>query len=157
MNKFKSQLDALLVTLKAVTSKKSFDIEGWYHEVSEKEAACGFAACICGHEAASGTTPVFENIRAHDKDVTEQARQIAFALKKECRVLFGATELAKAIFSGCSQDRFKNACESGLFTSCQLRHPHLHRASPTLKQAISFLELASTKVDKRLQELELVE
>ena len=29
MIKFKRQLDALLVTLKAVTSKNSFDVEGW--------------------------------------------------------------------------------------------------------------------------------
>ena len=145
MSLFANQLKTLIATMEAVTEKKSFDMTNWYDERGNDAVDCGFAACICGHQAASGESEFF-NV---DKIgcLSDIAEDIAEALSISCRDVFGNDFLAGAIYSGVDENRTDAAELSKLFTCAELSHPHLTKEKPTIKQAISFIKLCLKKVE----------
>ena len=145
MSRFANQLKTLIATMEAVEEKKSFDMTSWHEEKSRDIVDCGFAACICGHQAVAGESEFF-NV---DKIgcLSDIAGDIAEALSISCRDVFGNDFLAGAIYSGADENRTYAAELSKLFTCAELKHPHLRKEKPTIKQAISFIKLCLKKVE----------
>jgi hypothetical protein len=145
MSLFADQLKTLIATLEAVEYPKSFDITDWYSEKERAVVDCGFAACICGHQAVVEDS-VFFPIEVYD-NFSEKAGAIGDSLTDACRDIFGEDFLACAIYEGEEDNRVNAAYMSCLFTHAQLKHPHLTKEKPTIKNAISFIKLALKKVE----------
>jgi hypothetical protein len=145
MSLFTNQLITLIATLEAVTEKKSFDMTNWYREKSRDVVDCGFAACICGHQAVAEKSEFFD-VDVHNC-FSDAAGEIADSLSDSCNDVFGNDFLASAIYEGEEDNRTDAALFSKLFTRTELKHPHLTKEYPTIKQAISFLELCIKKVE----------
>ena len=146
MSLFASQLITLIATMEAVKEKKSFDMTNWHEEKSSDIVDCGFAACICGHQAVAEKSEFFNN---RDRFGVEFiAKEISEDLDAACVDVFGNDFLAMSIYEGDEGDRWHYAQRSRLFTDVQLNeHPHLNRSNPTIKQAISFIKLCLKKVE----------
>ena len=99
-----------------VKEVESFDMSGWHYY--DYTVECGFAACICGFQAATKKSEFFSNDNNDNFDY--QAGNIAENLVSSCGDLMGKEELD---------------------------HPHLTKNKPTPADAISFMELVSTKLD----------
>jgi hypothetical protein len=145
MSLFADQLKTLIATLEAVECPKSFDMTDWYHEKARIVVDCGFAACICGHQAVVEDSEFFP-VNEYD-NFSRKAGAIGNSLTDSCTDVFGNDFLACAIYEGEEDNRVNAAYMSCLFTGTQLKHPHLTKEHPTIKQAISFIKLALKKVE----------
>jgi hypothetical protein len=143
MSLFLNQLKTLLETLSNVKEKDSFSISEWHTEYSRLE--CGYAACICGHQAVMPESPFFPMIWPTDEFYLI-AKAIARSLDNACEELTGEESLAEAIIGGDWNSRNYNAAESGVFTDIELTHPHLTKEDPTIEEAIDFIQLVIRKV-----------
>ena len=144
MSLFKNQIKTLIATMSKVKEVESFDMGHWHQEDDKYE--CGFAACICGFQAAEPKSGVFRGSSGFEC-ITSKAGSIAIDLDVSCEVLMGENLLAHAIYTSCEDDRYDNAYYSNLFTNQELKHPHLTKQNPTPADAISFMELVLTKLD----------
>ena len=145
MSLFANQLITLIATMEAVEEKKSFDMTSWHEEKSRDIVDCGFAACICGHQAVAGKSEFFD-VDFNDC-LDDVAGDIANALSDSCGYVFGNDYIAQAIYGGVECSRADAAMMSMLFTRAELKHPHLRKEKPTIKQAISFIKLCLKKVE----------
>jgi hypothetical protein len=144
MSLFADQLKTLIATLEAVQEKKSFDMKTWHYQAARNVVDCGYVACICGHQAVAKDSSVFEG--ASSCGFTFRAQEIAESLDESCHGVFKNSYLASSIYEGEEYNRVNAAYMSCLFTHAQLKHPHLTKEKPTIKQAISFIKLALKKV-----------
>ena len=145
MSRFANQLKTLIATMEAVEEKKSFDMTSWHEKKSRYIVDCGFAACICGHQAVAGKSEFFDV--DFDDCFEDVAGNIASALSDSCRYVFGNDYIAQAIYGGVEGSRADAANFSKLFTCAEIKHPHLRKEKPTIKQAISFIKLCLKKVE----------
>jgi hypothetical protein len=145
MSLFADQLKTLIATLEAVEEKKSFDMTDWHYLQARDVVDCGYVACICGHQAVVEDSEFFP-IDVYD-NFSDKAGAIGDSLTDACRDIFGNDFLASAIYEGEEDNRVNAAYMSCLFTDTQLKHPHLTKEYPTIKQAISFIKLALKKVE----------
>ena len=143
MSLFKNQIKTLIATMSKVKEVEAFNMQDWY----EKDDAldCGFAACICGSQAATKKSEFFSN--DNNDNFNYQAGNIAENLELSCSGLTGDGFLARSIYDADCGDRHDNACNSDEFTEEELDHPHLTKKNPTPADAISFMELVLTKLD----------
>jgi hypothetical protein len=145
MSLFENQLKTLIATLEAVKEPKSFDMTDWYHQEARIVVDCGYAACICGHQAVANKSEFFDiNVNLNYQ---HQAGEISHFLDDSCCDIFGNSFLVDAVVAGEEDNRFEGAVKSGLFTKTELKHSHLRKENPTIKQAISFIKLALKKVE----------
>ena len=142
MSLFKNQIKTLIATMSKVKEGESFDMAHWYEKDDTVE--CGFAACICGFQAVAKKSKFFCN---NIEDFYDQAGDIAENLVSSCIDLMGNGFLARSIYGGCYDGRHYHANHCGVFTEEELDHPHLTKNKPTPADAISFMELALTKLD----------
>ena len=146
MSLFLNQLKTILETLSNVDDHESFDIAEWHTD--DSSAACGFAACVCGHQAVAPQSPHFTiQLCPPDEDLYLIAKSIARQLKDSCEKLRGSGYLAGAIIDGDSYSRVYSGEASGVFTEVELLHPHLIKEDPTIEEAISFIQLVISKVE----------
>ena len=147
MSRFANQLKTLIATMEAVEEKKSFDMTNWHVEIARDVLDCGFAACICGHQAVAKESEFFD-VSPHAR-FRDAASEIAGILSSSCSGVFGYDYLASAIHEGEECNRADAAMMSMLFTRAELKHPHLRKEKPTIKQAISFIKLCLKKVESK--------
>ena len=147
MSLFANQLKTLIATLEAVKEKKSFDMTNWHVAKSHDVVGCGFAACICGHQAVAVESEFFDVNTNRTFNI--MASEIGSILSNSCTYVFGNDFLACAIYEGEEDNRTDAAVYSKLFTRTELKHPHLTKENPTIKQAISFIELCLKKVESK--------
>jgi hypothetical protein len=144
MSLFLNQLKTLLETLSNVKDPESFDIAEWH--VTDGGLNCGFAACVCGHQAIAPPSPHFRVMLEPPSEFNLVAKSIGRQLEDACEKLTGEEHLAVAIIAGDMYSRVNNAEESGVFTEVELLHPHLIKEDPTIEEAISFIQLVIRKV-----------
>ena len=145
MSLFKKQIETLIVTLGNIPEPKSFDMETWYG--SEAENSCGYAACICGHQALAPYSKYFPSVK-DSGDYAEDAGDVAVNLIYACEDLTGNAFLASSIYNGEGSMRQGYAKDSLVFTEVELKHPHLTKENPTPEDAISYLRLVLEKLEK---------
>lgn len=154
MSLFVNQLNTLITTLSNVKDNSSFDITQWHKKDNSLE--CGYAACICGHQAVAHQSKQFKALPvvpqgfyqvAVPQEFYRVAKSIGTQLKNACEELMDETCLAEAIIGGAQHIRLIDAEWSELFTDIELTHPHLTKTNPTIKEAISFIKLAISKVE----------
>jgi hypothetical protein len=145
MSLFVNQLKTLLETLSNVKDPESFDIAEWH--VEDGGLDCGYAACVCGHQAIAPQSPHFNELPCPPHEFFILAKAIARQLEEACYDLTGETSLARAVIGGDIYLRFVDAENSKVFTEVELLHPHLMKEDPTIEEAISFIQLVITKVE----------
>jgi hypothetical protein len=145
MSLFLNQLKTLLTTMSTVKEQESFTIGEWYTKDTSLE--CGYAACICGHQATAPPSPHFNLLPYPPRELYITAKVIAKTLEGACAELMGRTHLAEAIISGDLESRQYWAKGSGAFTEHELMHPHIKKEDPTIAEATSFIQLVISKVE----------
>jgi hypothetical protein len=144
MSLFVNQLKTLLETLSNVKDPESFDIAEWH--VEDGGLDCGYAACVCGHQAIAPQSPHFNELPCPPHEFFLIAKAIANQLEVACENLTGEEHFAGAVIGGDMYSRVYNAENSGVFTEVELLHPHLMKEDPTIEEAISFIQLVIRKV-----------
>ena len=141
---FKNQINTLIDTMSKVVEPKTLEMGEW-HE-SEPDNECGFAACICGHQALAKKSKLFNNKKT--QRVNHQAIYISRNLKEACFQLTNSELLASSIYEGVAKDRYGVAERSKAFSIEELNHPHLTKKHPSPADAISYMELVLTKLEQ---------
>jgi hypothetical protein len=149
MSLFENQIKTLITTLETIPEPKSFDIGSWYDSTVELD--CGYAACICGHQALAPTSEFFsyepDNSSIHPNvKFGYDSGTIAGLLDTSCLELTQSESLAMSIYGSQRVDRKDHAYTSEVFTSYEREHPFLNKHEPTSKDAISYLRLVLTKL-----------
>jgi hypothetical protein len=147
MSLFENQIKTLITTLENITDPESFDMTNWHKY--RPHTQCGFAACICGHQALASTSEFF-NYQERPKDsndkFVEDSVSISNNLGDACISLTGDIELATSIYGGDEFDRRAAAGYTFVFSPLELEHPFLHNEEPSVEEAISYLRLVLTKL-----------
>jgi hypothetical protein len=143
MSLFENQIKTLITTLENIPDPESFDISDWHSY--KPHVQCGFAACICGHQALAPTSEFFVYSEKPLRYI-DDAISIAQLLDISCTDLTGDTELAESIYHGGLNDRRSTAYFSEVFSSLELDHPFLNNDYPSIEEAISYLRLVLTKL-----------
>jgi hypothetical protein len=149
MSLFENQIKTLITTLETIPSPESFDIGSWYDSTTKLD--CGYAACICGHQALAPTSEFF-NYEPYIRDVTIDiafgidAGTISELLDASCLELTQSEDLSMSIYSSNFGDRKDYAYNSEVFTRLEREHPFLNKHEPTSEEAISYLRLVLTKL-----------
>jgi hypothetical protein len=160
MSLFKNQIITIIATLENVTNAKSYNIKRWYKPIDYIN--CGFAACICGHQALAPDSEIFkynkeqyvfdssisntDNYFNRESVFNSNAHNIAILLETSCNELLSSNCLAESIFDSDNFTRLDSAKDSCVFNGKELAHPHLNKSTPTIKDAISYLRLVLTKI-----------
>jgi hypothetical protein len=160
MHLFQNQINVLINTLTNLTDSKSYDIKRWFEPTLESR--CGFAACICGHQAAAPDSEFFKynkkqyvfdsTISSNENIINEQiafddnAYCIAILLEDSCIDATGNESLAESIYVPYNARRLNSAKYLNIFTDKELKHTHLNEENPTIEHAISYLHLVLTKL-----------
>lgn len=166
---FIKQLKALITTLEK-TQQAQLCMSTWYHESETTRSmnSCGYAACLCGDLAFNADYETLKHFpraaskyskEAHVLDSNNSylissfyrglAKFIAGDLEAACYRLTRSIDCARALHEPHSHTRRKLAFETGMFTSDELLgHHHMTNEKPTIEQAIQFIELMISKLEK---------
>jgi hypothetical protein len=146
MSLFENQIKTLITTLENIPNPKSFNMTNWHSY--KPHIKCGFAACICGHQALAPSSEFFNyQERPRPKDsIVDSAVRIAELLDISCFDLTGDGDLATSIYGGNDEDRRCAARGSRVFSLLELDHPFLHSLEPPIKEALSYMRLVLTKL-----------
>ena len=147
MSLFENQIKTLITTLENVPDPKSFDITNWHTRTPHVE--CGFAACICGHQALAPKSEFFdyqERPKDDSDKFTGDAVSISKNLDTACNILTGEFYLSISIYGGDEGGRRDAAIGTYLFSPSELAHPFLNSHTPSIEHTLSYLRLVLTKL-----------
>jgi hypothetical protein len=104
---------------------------------AEDEHWCGTAACVCGYEAMA---------RASSPNIAKSVLDLGSSMiARELKEVIGF-HLGRSIYDSAKQRRKESATLSERFSDEELSHPHLNLHSPSMEDAISYLELVRSKL-----------
>jgi len=147
MSLFENQINTLITTLENVPNPKSFDMSNWHQY--KPHVQCGFAACICGHQALAPKSEFFD-YQEKPKDASDKFEEDAISISKNldnaCTILTGDHSLSISIYGGDDYGRRDAAIDTRLFAPSELAHPFLTSYTPSIEQTLSYLRLVLTKL-----------
>jgi hypothetical protein len=149
MSLFTNQIKTLIETMSQVKEVESFKMSTWYTDHSTTYSKCGFAACICGHQALALPSEFFSFTFVditQETSLINRAELISSDLNKSCYTETDEEYLALAIYDGDDEERKSAAWKCCKFDELELEHPHLTSESSP-EHAISFMELVLTKLE----------
>ena len=147
MSLFANQINTLIDTMSKVAEPKALEMKGWHRKEEGNE--CGFAACVCGHQALAPPSVYFyRSIPVFPWSINASAQNIACMLDNSCLQMTDVIVIAQSIYEGLGYIRKSKAVSSGLFSLEELNHPHLTKDHPTPAEAISYMKLILTKLEQ---------
>lgn len=126
-------------------AKLPLDMGTW---VDNDDNFCATSCCMCGDVAISRMSKKSQFL---DVDLaSDMAVDFSDELDEACRGIFGKSSLARSIYAGSPNVRLEHACDSGLFTEEELKHPHLNHEHNSRRIAHDYVRLVIKKVREKL-------
>ncbi len=113
-------------------AKLPLDMNEWY---------CGTSCCLCGDVALSRWPEGVETTK-------DAAASFSIELDQASLSTFGIYAVAESIYLSGAHDRLESAEMSGIFTSEDLKHPHLTTNHSDRAIAHDYVRLIMRKIDE---------